>query len=552
MGINVSFKGNVYDENDNIIDCKYQVHYVRQNVWNSVRSTSSGYYSANAGDADSLTQDGSLKANDVVLIAFWQGDGSMVSGDEYNVQLTNTQSNNGITFTDPTPPEDTAIFEFNGKNYDMTLPAEVMYFTVNGVELKIDYAREYTGDPFGVTFNGVFYVGTFAVNEIYSAPTALTVQNISTITNNRDELMDRFGVYAITHDGTTSDYVFNVQIRPKLKPNISWTLPTTGTINRDITAVNNCDDETSWTYGSLTMHHRKTFYGRTVFAMVGLLASTYNWNDNNDTIPGYEASNIHQFTQIGDYIVDLHVVNAWNLKNNAQKSIRLKYNVPIGNMSFTPDGVSTKVHTTEDSTYIANITDEDSRITNVDHKWLIKNRDTNVVISEDLIASNSNLSYQYTKTIAVLQHHYGKQVISWNDGWVDQVLTYTEQLPITNWIPLVNFTDIFLNDTNVRFTPNCSDIDGTIIEYTWKLYALIPFQSGQYTLAKTYVKVDSTPLEVIFDTSGHYKMMLTAKDDYGDTATFYKEFDITGSGGCAAVELAVDDTFFIFPDKVKY
>ncbi len=451
MGLNVSFKGNVSDENDDAIDCKYQVHYVRQNVWNDTRDTASAYYSANAGDADSLTQDGELKANDVILVSFWQGDGS----------------------GGPTP-------------------------------------------------------------------------------DNRDSLFDRFGVYAIIHDGSTADYVINVQLKPKLAPDISWSLPSTARINRNVHASDYSDDESAWSYEDKTIYHRNTYYGRTVFPKVGLLTTTFNWNDDNDDEDSYEVSDDHSFVQIGDYLVDLHIVNAWDLYSDDQKPIRLKYNLPIGNLSFNPNGTSTKVHTTEDSTYTAGITDEDSRITSIDHKWYIKDRDNGNEISDTLVETNTTLDYQFTKTIEILQRHYGKQIISWNDGWDDLVITYLEELPITNWKPLVNFSQVSLNDTKLKFTPSCSDIDGTVDRYTWRLYALVPFQDGEYTLAKTDVFNDDQDLEIEFDAAGHYKMVLTGRDDYGDDASFTREFDITGGGDCTTVEMISDDCFFIFPDKIDY
>jgi len=451
MGVNVSFKGNVYDENNIAIDCKYQVHYVRQNIWNNVRDTTSQYYSANAGDADSLTQDGSIKANDVILVAFWQGDG--LGG--------------------PTP-------------------------------------------------------------------------------NNRDNLFDRFGVYAIVYDGVTADYVINVQLKPKFIPNINWTLTSAARINNNVHAYDYSNDESSWVYAGKTLYHRHSYYSHVVFPKVGLLTTTYDWSDTNAAVTGFETSPDHIFTVIGDYSVHLKVINAWSLENNDIKPIRLKYNIPIGGLSFNPDGTNILVHTTENSTYTASITDVDNRITSIEHRWLIQNRDTNATISDELIASNLALNYQYTKTILALQNHYGKQVITWNDGWVDQVVTYTKQLPITNWLPLVNFTNLFLNDTKIRFTPNCSDIDGSIVQYTWNLYALVPFQAGQYTLAKTDINTTGADVEVIFDAAGHYKMSLTVQDDYGDSATYSKEFDITLSGSCSTVAMIEEDVFFIIPDEIDY
>ena len=448
MGLNVSFKGYIYDENDNQIDCNFQVHYVRQGVWNNVRSTDSAYYSCNAGDADSLTQDGDLKSGDVILLTFWQGDGS-----------------GGAT------------------------------------------------------------------------------------PNNRDNLFDRFGVHALVHDGTTADYVIDIKLKPKQAPNISWILSTARTINRTITAYNYSDDRTYWTYNGVGFYHRQSYYGVEVFPKVNLLTTTYDWDDSNDNVAGYEATNNHSYTAIGDYVPAIRVVNAWGLQSDDTKNIRIKYNVPIGSISFSPDGVVNKVHTTEDDTYTAGIVDEDSRITSIDHKWVVKNRDDGSIISDTVVATNTTLDYTFTKTIQVLQKHYAEQVISWNDGYDDLTFTYSKELLITNWLPLVNFTYTFLNETKIKFTPNCSDLDGNIIEYKWDLYSLVPFQDGTFTLAKVDTLTSDADLVVDFNTSGHFKMVLVAKDDVGGTASHGKEFDVTGGGECVSAALIDNDVFFIFPEE---
>lgn len=447
MALTVSFKGNAYDEFDNLIDCNYQVHYVRQNVWNNVRQTSSNYYSCNAGDDDSLTQDGVLKNGDVILLTFWQGDGA-----------------GGAT------------------------------------------------------------------------------------PNNRDNLFDRFAVYSITYDGTNFDNVFNVKLKPKLKPNVSWTLPTTARLNALVTAIDSSNDESVWAFGSKNMFHRHSYYGVTVFPKVGLLTTTYDWGS------GFIPDNTHTFTVVNDYVVTIKVVDAWSLQDTNTKNIRIKYNLPVGGITYNPDGVTTKIHTTEAATILAGITDVDSRITSIAHKWTIRNRDNyNTVISDEPVATNTTKNFSYDRTIGVLQRHFGSQIISWNDGWEDLTITYVKELVITNWLPLVNFTLQFLNDTKVRFTPSCSDIDGTVDKYKWDLYSLIPFHSGSYSLAKSDVYNTDSLEDVVFTSSGHYKMVLTATDDYGESASYELEFDVGASSDCSVVNgVMVEDVFFIIPDEYEF
>lgn len=68
--INATFTGNVYDENFNLIDCYYDVYYLRQNILITGLRTELNQYNFNAGDTYHLTQNGDLKENDIILIRF--------------------------------------------------------------------------------------------------------------------------------------------------------------------------------------------------------------------------------------------------------------------------------------------------------------------------------------------------------------------------------------------------------------------------------------------------------------------------------------------------
>jgi len=446
MSLNVGFNGFVYDESGNAIDAKFQAHYVRQGVWNSVRDTTAQYYSFNAGDADSLTQDGTLLSGDVVIITCWYGDGA-----------------GGVTRADR---------------------------------------------------NGIF---------------------------------DKFAAVAITHDGVTSSYTVNIQLMPKTAPTISWTHSSTGTINRTFAAYDYSYDYYNWTYSGHTMTHRAAYYGVSIFPYVGQLVTNYQWDTNGV----FDTPNTHTYTGIGDYAITIRVTNAWNLTSEGTAPIRIFYNKPILSTAFTPDGVNTPIRVTDTATMLDTVTDEDSRVTSIDHTWIVNDRTTGANISTTVTHTGTELSYNYNELIQALAKHYAKITVNWNDGFADQVSTVTTELTITNWKPIVNYTYQFLSDTLMEFTPNCSDIDGTVVDYKWDLYTLVPFTSNQYTLAKTDDLTVSDPLRITFNSVGHFKMRLTAKDDYGDTAYLEQEFDVTGGSGTCAAN-TTEGFSFIFPNTIHY
>ena len=72
MALNIMITGNVVNGGANAIDCSYQVFYPGYNVSTNVHTTQNQQYAFNLGDADGLTNDGSVNNGDVVLVAFWQ------------------------------------------------------------------------------------------------------------------------------------------------------------------------------------------------------------------------------------------------------------------------------------------------------------------------------------------------------------------------------------------------------------------------------------------------------------------------------------------------
>ena len=67
--INVTFIGDIYDEN-NLIDCYYDVYYIRQNILITGLRSELNQYNFNVGSSNHLTQNGDFKDNDVILIRF--------------------------------------------------------------------------------------------------------------------------------------------------------------------------------------------------------------------------------------------------------------------------------------------------------------------------------------------------------------------------------------------------------------------------------------------------------------------------------------------------
>lgn len=90
----------------------------------------------------------------------------------WDTHLNHPEINEGIGFTDTTS---SLTLMFNKKSFDLTIPAELMYASVDGVVVKMDFASEYENAEFEVEKDGLRYAGTFIKNESYGSPIPLTL-----------------------------------------------------------------------------------------------------------------------------------------------------------------------------------------------------------------------------------------------------------------------------------------------------------------------------------------------------------------------------------------
>jgi len=374
----------------------------------------------------------------------------------------------------------------------------------------------------------------------------------------RTGLKDRFAYYVLTHDGSDT-YVIDVELRPKEAPGCNWYLPTTATINREKTAYSYANDDFTYSFSDTTHYHYRKFLSEVIFDSVcdkPLLDITFDFDEGD----GYATTNKHTYSTIGDYTAHHKVINQYSLESICDKNIRLKYNTPIGCLTFTPDGLGAgdEVIKGDTATIDACITDEDSRITNIDFKWLVNNKNDSSSIKDELVDSNTTLDYSYSKVIDTLDKTYGSEIISWNDGWDDRTLTKTRELTITNINPEVSISKIDLSAKEKRFTQVSSDADGSVTSWDWKIYLLMPFSGDWVEVFNT--TNDGSSIDIQFTEAGKYKMEINVEDDwkkfsttsnnaYG-TASAEIEFDISAAGNCTSAMGMNDEVFFIFPDVI--
>lgn len=103
---------------------------------------------------------------------------TLVSGDpivkipvyDFDTSITNGQTVEGITLTDPAG---TMTMQYDKVVYDISIPALIMFFSVNGVVGKLDFASEYTGKDYIIIVGTDVYIGVFAENNDFTLPVIL-------------------------------------------------------------------------------------------------------------------------------------------------------------------------------------------------------------------------------------------------------------------------------------------------------------------------------------------------------------------------------------------
>ncbi len=367
--------------------------------------------------------------------------------------------------------------------------------------------------------------------------------------NDRTGLKDRMSYYVITHDGVTNTYVIDVELKPKTAPSCNWYLTTVATINRNVTAYTQASDEIQWSFEGTTHYHKNKYSNEVIFDSIGDLTETYDFGEGD----GYDTTRVHSYVGVDDYTALHKVINEYSLESICEKPIRLKYNTPIGCLTFSPDGVGSadEVSKGDSVDTTACITDEDNRIIDISHSWIIKDRNNNsTIIRDTLVDINANISYTYTSEILELQDTFAEQYITWNDGWEDRALTKTRELVITNILPEVSISKTDLSSKEKRFTQTSSDEDGTVVWWEWKIYLLMPF-SGDWVEVWSNQN-DGTPIDIQFNEAGNYKTKIKVRDDFGGYNEAEIEYDISASGNttCSNVDLQNQEIYFIFPDVI--
>ncbi len=381
-------------------------------------------------------------------------------------------------------------------------------------------------------------------------------------------------------------YTNNAQIKDNIIPNISWTLPSTGFVGVTYNTTNSSDDEHSWLFGTTTMYHWRQRYGQNIQLINTIDNSDYDWDDGNQSndLPGAAASS-HSWTAAGTYNVDLIVEDECIATNSGTKTIEIRYNAPVpditchqavGNSVQIPDTVVTFEYSG---------TDPDDRITSID--WVINDNGAYGSTDTSINGSDKSDTIPHTEGIGTdwCGHsasngaftnpgsHSISIVVHWNDGFVDQTINYNEAYiqyrysgPTVNFNQLpaqatvgsgVNFNNVSSNIDRVgKGLPDCNeydwifDDDGTLTTELDKQYSYVFNHTPTTTNCSVELcaswsdgwdtKYSCTAKDVVFDTvitvtplDCYYNLYITGTSSDGSISGYSWEIyrdTVSGTG----------------------
>jgi len=248
-------------------------------------------------------------------------------------------------------------------------------------------------------------------------------------------------------------YTNQVQIKYNICPNLSWDLPLTANVGQNVTATNSSTDTHQWSFGSVTMWQRNSYY--TTLQTVNAVDNTdYDWGDLTQDLDLSGAANgTHSWSASGDYTVEIVIEDECGCTVTGTKPIRILNNAPT--CGITCHQATGQNITTPDTvvTFAFDGTDTDNKITSID--WKINdsgsygNTDTSItgVPKGNTVSHSNGLGtdwYGHAATAGAFTNpgaHLIELWAHWNDGFSNHTLYCSETFTQQRFTgPTVSFT----------------------------------------------------------------------------------------------------------------
>jgi hypothetical protein len=287
--------------------------------------------------------------------------------------------------------------------------------------------------------------------------------------------------HAMFHEHTIpneDDIEINIQLEDVRVPIIdTYTLPDVILTKHTYTMSEESYADTSWKsadYGE--DRSQKLLYDNVdIFDGHQLIDTVYTWGEIDDREASNNTSDSYSYESAGDYTIRITVREKWNTQTMVEKDIRVKYNEPDVDFSWTPTETSEgKIKGQEEITFSNDTTDLDDRTaTEYTFKWEIE--DTNQDDSDNSDEyTDKDVDFDPTKKFQSEGSKTVTLTCYWNDGFDDQSVSISKEIVIYPYTITSEFTwnnpvdrtvDVELTDTTVDNDSRVSEIKFHVDDY---------------------------------------------------------------------------------------
>ncbi len=309
-------------------------------------------------------------------------------------------------------------------------------------------------------------------------------------------LIEEWGSVYIVLDGS-SVYTNSVQIKDNIFPNLSWSndLGAHPFAHDPYHFTNNSDDEHTWDFNGVMMHHFYTVFGETFFNINRVRETSYNWGDGNtdNDLPG-ASDGFHTWSSAGEYTISIEIEDECDAIRTDSLTRRVYWKPPIPAISRCDSSGNILSDTIQDPDtpiyFRYSGTNNDNVIVNI--SWEINDsgpygntNSTAVGLVNDVIPHSNGQGTDWlghSPTPGAFTNpgnHTITMTITWFDGFDNQTLVYSDTFRQRRFNgPSVNFSQspvqaqLGENVTFTNTTTNTSRVglglpDGDLYFWNW-------------------------------------------------------------------------------------
>ena len=304
-------------------------------------------------------------------------------------------------------------------------------------------------------------------------------------------LVTQWGATEITLT-SASFYTNNVQIKTNILPTLNWShnIPVHGYTNTNYSITNNSDDEHSWDFNGVIMHHWYSRFGHVINANNIIDSTDYEWGNGESELDVFGTTNTsYQWSTAGAYDITITIRDACGDEVAEVEPVNIYRHAPVLNITRCTEAGATQgntVYPPDTKVFFKYAgTDIDSAITSIE--WRVNDAIDTVITKNDSTSIVAHTEGEGTSWIAHAATpgaftdpgtHVVEIMVNWYDGYESQTVSYSENFSQLTYstAPSANLicneataNNVAIPSTIVTFDYTGSNPDDRIIGIDWTI-----------------------------------------------------------------------------------